>query len=203
MQTAPSERASGTSPAGNAELEAVASRPSPASAALATGASQKLAPTGGSTVNGESVSEALIPTAATIGPAARATVGSASTPTVSSVAARSVLVSSTDHSVYWALEDSGTIFRSTDQKSWQKQNSGVQSDLLAGQAVSNTVCWVVGRSGTILLTTDGTRWERIKSPTTTDLVSVSAASADVADIAAADGSGFSTFDRGSNWQPNN
>ena len=188
---------------GHAELQAAASTPSPASAALATGAPQEPTPIGGSAVNGESMSEARIPTTATIAPAARATVGSASTPTVSSPAARSVLVSSADHSIYWALEDSGTIFRLTDQKSWQKQNSGVQSDLLAGQAVSNTVCWVVGRSGTILLTTDGTRWERIKSPTTADLVSVSAASADVADIVAADGSGFSTFDRGSNWQPSN
>jgi len=79
----------------------------------------------------------------------------------------------------------------------------VQSDLLGGKAVSNTVCWVVGRNGTILLTTDGTRWRRIKSPTTADLVNVSAASADVADVAAADGSRFSTFDRGSNWQPSN
>jgi photosystem II stability/assembly factor-like uncharacterized protein len=149
------------------------------------------------------MSKARIPSAAAVAPAARATVVRASTPTVSSIAARSVLVSSTDHSVYWALEDSGTIFRSTDQKSWQKQNSGVEFDSLAVHAVSNTVCWVVGRSGTILLTTDGTRWERIKSPTTADLVSVSAASADVADIATADGSGFSTFDRGSNWQPSN
>ena len=188
---------------GHAELQAAASTSSPASAALATGAPQEPTPIGGSGVNGESMSEARIPTTATIAPAARATVGSASTPTVSSPAARSVLVSSADHSIYWALEDSGTIFRLTDQKSWQKQNSGVQSDLLAGQAVSNTVCWVVGRSGTILLTTDGTRWERIKSPTSADLVSVSAASADVADIVAADGSGFSTFDRGSNWQPSN
>ncbi len=131
-----------------------------------------------------------------------ANVRSASAPTASSAAARSVLVSSSDRSVYWALEDSGTIFRSTDQKSWQQQESGVQSDLLAGQAVSKTVCWVVGRKGTILLTTDGTRWQRIKSPTTADLVSVSAASAEVADIAAVNGSRFSTFDRGSNWQPN-
>jgi photosystem II stability/assembly factor-like uncharacterized protein len=105
--------------------------------------------------------------------------------------------------VYWALEDSGTIFRSTDRKSWQKQDSGVQSDLLAGQAPTNTVCWVVGRNGTILLTTDGTQWQRIKSPTSADLVSVSAASADVADIVAADGSRLSTFDRGSNWTPTN
>ena len=77
----------------------------------------------------------------------------------------------------------------------------MQADLLAGHAVSNTVCWAVGRAGTILLTTDGTRWERIKSPTNKNLVSISAASADVADIVAADGSRFSTFDGGSNWQP--
>ena len=77
----------------------------------------------------------------------------------------------------------------------------MQSDLLAGQAVSNTVCWAVGRDGTILLTTDGTHWQRIRSPTNENLVGISAASADVADIVAADGSRFSTFDRGSNWQP--
>jgi hypothetical protein len=125
----------------------------------------------------------------------------ASAPAVSAPATRSVLVSSTDHSVYWAFEDSGTIFHSTDRKSWKQQDSGVQADLVAGHAVSNTVCWAVGRAGTILLTTDGTRWERIKSPTNKNLVSISAASADVADIVAADGSRFSTFDRGSNWQP--
>jgi len=72
---------------------------------------------------------------------------------------------------------------------------------LGGHVVSNTVCWVVGRNGTILLTTDGTRWQRIKSPTAADLVSVSAASSNVAEITTADGSGFSTFDGGSNWQP--
>lgn len=134
-------------------------------------------------------------------PAAGATAGIASAPTASPAASRSVLVSSPDGLVYWALEDSGTIFRSTDQKSWQQQDSGVQSDLLAGRAVSNTVCWVVGRHGTVLLTTDGTRWQRMKSPTSADLVDVSAASADVADIVAADGSRFSTFDGGSTWQP--
>lgn len=150
-------------------------------------------------VSSTSPTLAAIPSEVT--PAVRATVGSAGAPSGSSVATRFVLVSPADHSVYWALEDSGTMFRSTDQKSWQKQDTGVQSDLLAGHAVSNSVCWVVGRNGTILLTTDGTRWQRIKSPTSTDLVSVSAVSADVADINAADGSGFSTFDRGSNWQP--
>jgi len=103
--------------------------------------------------------------------------------------------------MYWALGDSGTIFRSIDGKSWQQQDSGVKARLLAGQAPSNTVCWVVGQQGTILLTTDGAHWERIKSPTTADVTSVTAKSADVADIRAADGLRFSTFDRGSNWTP--
>jgi hypothetical protein len=115
--------------------------------------------------------------------------------------ARVVLVSSPDHSVYWALETLGKIFRSIDGKAWQKQDSGVRSDLLAGQAPSSTVCWAVGRKGTILLTTDGVQWQRIQSPTTADIVAVKALSADVADIVVADGSRLSTFDRGSNWTP--
>jgi hypothetical protein len=126
-----------------------------------------------------------------------------SAPAVSAPApTRSVVVSSTDRSVYWALEDSGTIFRWTDQKSWQQQKSGVQTDLFAGQAVSNTVCWAVGSNGTILLTTDGTRWKRIRSPTNENVVGISAANADVADIVTTDGSRFSTYDRGGNWQAN-
>ena len=158
-------------------------------------------PAAGSTVSGGAAVESPIPRA-TAAPSARpAIVAGSGAPTVSSVATRAVLVPSPDRSVYWALEASGTIFRSTDGKSWQKQDSGVQSDLLAGRAPTNTVCWVVGRSGTILLTTDGTRWQRIKSPTNADLVSVSADSADVADIVTADGSRLSTFDRGSNWTP--
>lgn len=103
----------------------------------------------------------------------------------------------------WALEDSGTIFRLTDGKTWQKQNSGVASDLLAGQALSKDVCWVVGRKGVILLTTDGEQWERVGSPTHEDIVAVSAISADVVDVTAADGTRFHSFDRGSNWLPAN
>ena len=111
------------------------------------------------------------------------------------------MVPSPDRSVYWALGDSGTIFRSIDGKSWQQQESGVKVHLLAGQALNNTQCWVVGQRGTILLTTDGAHWERIRSPTAADIIGVTAKSADFADIRAADGSRFSTFDRGSNWTP--
>jgi hypothetical protein len=115
--------------------------------------------------------------------------------------ARTVLVSSPDHTVYWALEAWGTIFRWTDEQSWRQQGSGVRSDLLAGEAPSNTVCWVVGRRGTILLTTDGKRWRQIKSPTNADIIGVSALSADVADIIVSDGSRLSTIDRGGYWMP--
>ncbi|HZT39967.1 MAG TPA: hypothetical protein VFA28_18890 [Bryobacteraceae bacterium] len=114
---------------------------------------------------------------------------------------RPIMISSPDRSVYWALEPAGTILRSVEGKAWQPEKSGVQVDLLAGEAPTNTVCWVVGRKGTILLTTDGTHWDHIKSPLSVDIVRVTALSADVADIVGADGSRFSTFDRGSNWMP--
>src|SRR5579871_1974209 len=119
----------------------------------------------------------------------------------STPARRLIMISSPDHSVYWALEPAGTILRSVEGKAWQPEKSGVQVDLLAGEAPTNTVCWVVGRKGTILLTTDGTHWDHIKSPLNVDIVRVTALSADVADIVGADGSRFSTFDRGSNWMP--
>jgi photosystem II stability/assembly factor-like uncharacterized protein len=142
-----------------------------------------------------------IPAASAAVSAPRAKVESASALPAPTSAARSVLVSSPDRTVIWALEDSGTIFRWTDQKSWQQLGSGVKADLLAGQASSNTVCWVVGRHGTILLTTDGKRWQQIKSPTNADIVGVSVISADVADIVVADGSHLSTIDRGGYWMP--
>jgi hypothetical protein len=122
-------------------------------------------------------------------------------PPAGSAAARTVLVSSPDHTVYWALEAWGTIFRWTDADNWQHQGTGVRSDLLAGEAPSNTVCWAVGRHGTILLTTDGKRWRQIKSPTNADIIGVSALSADVADIIVSDGSRLSTIDRGGYWMP--
>ncbi|HEY2525253.1 MAG TPA: hypothetical protein VGI29_09360 [Candidatus Binataceae bacterium] len=120
---------------------------------------------------------------------------------IGAAAAHTVLVSSPDHTVYWALEAWGTIFRWTDAENWKQQGTDVQADLLAGEAPSNTVCWVVGRHGTILLTTDGKRWRQIKSPTNADITGVSALSADVADIIVSDGSRLSTIDRGGYWMP--
>ena len=189
-------------PIGDTQRQSSAGMESPASLAFKTGAPPKALPGGSSAATGESAYQERIPATSTVASAAETTVGSDGSKTDSSVAPRRmVMVSSTDHSVYWALEDAGRIYRSTDRAGWQEQDSGVQADLLGGHVVSDTVCWVVGRNGTVLLTTDGTRWQQIKSPTTADLVSVSAASSYVAEITTANGSGFSTFDGGSNWQP--
>ncbi|MGH7913414.1 MAG: hypothetical protein ACREPW_02025 [Candidatus Binataceae bacterium] len=116
------------------------------------------------------------------------------------VAPRAILVSPPDHLVYWSLQNSGLIYRTNDRKSWTPQFTGVQADLLAGMAPSDTVCWAVGRKGVILLTTDGRHWERVKAPTTSDLIGITAASKDVATIFVANGTNYSTFDGGSNWE---
>jgi hypothetical protein len=185
---------------GEAERKAPPNSPSPRSRASLATRPQGRTSIDESGVTGKSVFESRLPAGTALAPETPTAEAAVRAPAASPAEARSVLVASADHSVYWALEDSGAIFRSIDQKTWQKQDSGVRSDLLGGHAPSNAVCWAVGRNGTILLTTDGTRWQRVPSPTTADLIAVSAASADVADIVAADGSRFNTFDGGSNWQ---
>ena len=119
------------------------------------------------------------------------------------VAPHALLISSADHSVFWSLQNSGTVYRSTDRKSWTPEATGIAAELLAGMAPSNTVCWAVGRKGVILLTTDGIHWERVNSPTSSDVIGITAASSDVATIFTASGVSYSTFDGGSNWEPAN
>jgi hypothetical protein len=116
------------------------------------------------------------------------------------LAPHAILISSADHSVYWSLQNSGTVYRSTDRRSWTPASTGISADLLAGMAPTSTVCWAVGRKGVILLTTDGVHWERVTSPTTSDVIGISAASKDVATIFTAGGGNYSTFDGGSNWE---
>ena len=111
------------------------------------------------------------------------------------IAPHGLLLSSADHSVYWSLQNSGVIYRSSDRKSWTPAFTGVQADLLAGIAPSNTVCWAVGRKGVILLTVDGIHWDRISSPTSSDIIGISAASKDVATIFTAKGAELQHFRR--------
>jgi hypothetical protein len=119
------------------------------------------------------------------------------------VAPHAILITPPDHSVYWSLQNSGLIYRTSDRKSWTPESTGVQAEFLAGMAPSNTICWAVGRKGVILLTTDGTHWERINSPTASDVIGIVAASKDVATIFTAGGVNYSTFDGGSNWEQAN
>jgi hypothetical protein len=104
-------------------------------------------------------------------------------------------------SVAWRVGPAGSIERSIDgRRTWQKQESGVTTNLVAGSAPSETTCWVVGQRGTVLRTADGHTWELMNPPAAVDLVSVSARDGLVATVIAADGRRFMTTDGGRTWQ---
>jgi hypothetical protein len=103
--------------------------------------------------------------------------------------------------VAWRIGSAGSIERSVDGRlTWQKQDSGVTANLLAGAAPSETVCWIVGQRGTVLRTIDGRTWEIVGAPAAVDLVEVTARDAMVATVVGADGRRFSTADGGHTWQ---
>jgi hypothetical protein len=109
--------------------------------------------------------------------------------------------------VIWRIGHGGRIEKSTgSEQTWQKQESGVTSDLLAGSAPSNDVCWISGMNGTILRTTDGgAHWTRITSPTqqtnvTPDWTSVTATDASHATVTMPGGTAFVTGDGGNTWK---
>lgn len=109
--------------------------------------------------------------------------------------------------VIWRIGHGGRIEKSTDsEQTWQHQESGVTSDLLAGSAPSNDVCWISGTNGTILRTTDGgAHWTRITSPTlegnvTPDWTSVTATDASHATVTPREGTSFVTSDGGNTWK---
>jgi hypothetical protein len=103
--------------------------------------------------------------------------------------------------VAWRIGMGGSIERSVDgRRTWQKQDSGVTANLLAGIAPSETVCWVVGQRGTVLRTVDGRTWGIVGAPAAVDLVEVTARDAMIATVVGADGRKFSTMDGGRTWQ---
>jgi hypothetical protein len=113
----------------------------------------------------------------------------------------SAVVTSPAQAVAWRIGAAGSIERSVDgRRTWQKQDSGVTANLLAGAAPSETVCWVVGQRGTVLRTIDGRTWETVGAPAAVDLVEVTARDAMVATVVGADGRRFSTIDGGRTWQ---
>jgi hypothetical protein len=111
-----------------------------------------------------------------------------------------VVVSPTK-AVAWRIGTAGSIERSADgRRTWQKQDSGVTANLLAGAAPAETVCWVVGQHGTVVRTIDGRTWDTVGAPAAVDLVEVTARDAMVATVVGADGRRFSTIDGGRTWQ---
>jgi hypothetical protein len=111
------------------------------------------------------------------------------------------VVQSPSPRVAWRFGPAGAIERSVDgRRTWEKQDSAVTVNLLAGSAPSESVCWIVGQRGTVLRTTDGGKWETMSPPAAVDLVAVSARDGLAATVVAADGRRFTTTDGGRTWQ---
>jgi hypothetical protein len=100
----------------------------------------------------------------------------------------------------WRIAGGRSVERSTDGgATWQPQQAGATSDLVAGSSPSPTVCWLVGRAGLVLLTIDGRQWRRVVFPVPADLSTVSAGDASTAVVTTSDGRTFRTSDAGRTW----
>ncbi len=117
-----------------------------------------------------------------------------------------VLIFSNQGSVEWSVGQNGRIDKSIDSGgTWQHQQSGATSQLLAGSAPNDLVCWVVGNNSTILRTADGgATWIKVPNPqslngVSVDWVGVFASDALTARINSVDGKRFSTTDGGQTW----
>jgi len=102
----------------------------------------------------------------------------------------------------WRIAGARSVERSSDGgATWQPQQAGATSDLVAGSSPSPTVCWLVGRNGLVLLTIDGRQWRPVVSPVSADLSTVRATDASTAVITTSDGRTFRTSDAGQTWVP--
>jgi hypothetical protein len=141
--------------------------------------------------------------------------GRDTTPAVRKPPAEPFVFSTPDGAVNWRAGAGGLIERSNDGgKTWQRQSSGVTSNLVAGTAVSETTAWIVGSAGVILRTTDGEHWKRTAFPLavdgsvsaqpdagrlTTDWNGIAASDALRAAVTSADGRRYVTSDGGRTW----
>lgn len=121
--------------------------------------------------------------------------------------AQTAIFSAPGGAALWRAGMRGSIERSLNQgRTWERQVSGVTSDLTAGVAVSPTSAWVVGRAGVILRTADGMSWQRVpfsagpsNSPTP-DFTGIDARDTLHATATTADGHHFNTQDGGQTWK---
>ena len=115
------------------------------------------------------------------------------------LAPRASEIVAADGAARWRFGFAGMLFKSADGMTWERQDTGITLDLLAGSAPSASVCWLVGREGLVLLTTDGERWQRAPFPEKIDLVRIDARDVRSAIVTAADDRRFETTDAGQTW----
>src|SRR5688572_3379367 len=72
-----------------------------------------------------------------------------------------------DNRIGWAVGSGGSVYKTTNGgRTWQRQESGVDSDLLDVKFVDEREGWAVGAEGTIIHTVDGgARWTTERSET--------------------------------------
>lgn len=144
---------------------------------------------------------ALSTNAAPVDSKLRAERARAATGAFSAALASQPVITAPGDRTFWRIGPAGLIERSTDRgKTWHRQASPVQGDLLAGSAPSANVCWIVGKAGIVLRTSDGQSWQQLGSPTGLDLVLVEATDANRATVTTADGKRYATTDAGRTWR---
>ena len=102
----------------------------------------------------------------------------------------------------WVVGTHGRILHSEDGgKSWWRQESGVQDDLVHVKFINDKRGWVVGSKGTILFTDDsGRTWERQSSGTPNHLYHVEARGKDNVWIVGDKGTVLRTTNAGLSWE---
>lgn len=102
----------------------------------------------------------------------------------------------------WVVGDTGRILHSEDGgKTWRRQESGVQDELVHVKFVNDKRGWVVGAKGTILYTDDGGRtWERQAGGTTNHLYHIETRGKDIAWIVGDKGTILRTTNAGLTWE---
>lgn len=110
------------------------------------------------------------------------------------------IIVSPDPDVRWRLSGP-SVERSADGgRTWLRQPTSTNVELLAGSSPAPSVCWIVGRSGVVLLSADGSTWRTLDSPVpAVDLVAVTATTAEAATVTTADGRTYRTADGGRTW----
>ena len=102
----------------------------------------------------------------------------------------------------WVVGDSGRILHTEDGgKTWRRQESGTQDELVHVRFLNDKRGWVVGGKGNVLYTDDGGRtWERQISGTTNHLYHIETRGKENAWIVGEKGTVLRTTNAGVSWE---